>query len=148
MQNTNRERGFTLIEMMAVVLIIGLLGGIVGVVIFSQVDQARVTTAQTQIKSIESALEFYRLDNGRYPTSDQGLRALVEKPTIAPEPRRWRDGGYMRDIPMDPWGEPYQYVQPGVQNPRTFDLWSLGSDNAPGGDDTDADIGNWTNGDS
>jgi general secretion pathway protein G len=143
---TRRSAGFTLIEIMAVVLIIGLLGGIVGVVIFGQVDQARVTTARTQIKQIESALEFYRLDNGRYPTTEQGLRALVEKPTSAPEPRRWRREGYLQGgaVPTDPWGEPFQYEQPGTRNPYTFDLWSLGADGAPGGEDVDAEIGNWS----
>lgn len=141
-----RNAAFTLIEIMAVVLIIGLLGGIVGVVIFGQVDSARVTTARTQIKQIESALEFYRLDNGRYPTTEQGLRALVEKPTGAPEPRRWRREGYLQGgaVPTDPWGEPFEYVQPGSNNPYTFDLWSLGADSAPGGEDVDAEVGNWS----
>ena len=140
-----RNAAFTLIEIMAVVLIIGMLGGIVGVAIFGQVDKARVTTARTQIKQVESALEFYRLDNGRYPTTDQGLRALVEKPASAPEPRRWRREGYLQGgaVPRDPWGEPFQYVQPGTNNPYTFDLWSLGADSAPGGEDVDAEIGNW-----
>lgn len=140
-----RDGGFTLIEIMAVVLIIGLLGGIVGVVIFGQVDQARVTTASTQIKQVESALEFYRLDNGRYPTTEQGLRALVEKPTSAPEPRNWRPEGYLQggQVPVDPWGTQYQYQQPGVQNPLAFDLWSLGADGTPGGEGVDADVGNW-----
>jgi len=141
-----RSEAFTLIEIMAVVLIIGLLGGVVGVVIFGQVDSARVTTARTQIKQIEAALEFYRLDNGRYPTTEQGLRALVEKPTSAPEPRRWRPEGYLHGgaVPADPWGEPFQYVQPGTNNPYSFDLWSLGADAAPGGAGIDAEIGNWT----
>ena len=142
---TRRQSAFTLIEIMAVVLIIGLLGGIVGVVIFGQVDRARVTTARTQIKQIESALEFYRLDNGRYPTTEQGLLALVEKPASAPEPRRWRPEGYLQGgvVPPDPWGEAYQYVQPGSENPYTFDLWSLGADSAPAGEGVDADVGNW-----
>ena len=148
-RTTASTGGFTLIEIMAVVLIIGLLGGIVGVVIFGQVDRARVTTAKAQIKQIESALEFYRLDNGRYPTTEQGLSALVQKPTTAPEPRRWRPEGYLQggEVPVDPWGEPYQYVRPGTNNVYTFDLWSLGADSAPGGEDVDGDIGNWANGD-
>lgn len=146
MAGKRRNGAFTLIEIMAVVLIIGLLGGIVGVVIFGQVDSARVTTTRTQIKQVESALEFYRLDNGRYPTTEQGLRALVEKPTGAPEPRRWRREGYLQGgaVPSDPWGEPFQYVQPGSHNPYTFDLWSLGADSAPGGEDVDAEVGNWS----
>ena len=141
-----RRRGFTLIEIMAVVLIIGLLTTIVGAVVFSQVDSARVTTASTQIKQIEAALDFYRLDNGRYPSTDQGLEALVERPTIAPEPRNYRGEGYLSSgsVPPDPWGLDYQYESPGAHNTRGFDLWSLGSDGAPGGDDTDADIGNWS----
>jgi general secretion pathway protein G len=140
-----RRRGFTLIEIMAVVLIIGLLGTIVGAVVFSQVDQARVTTAKTQIKQIEGALEFYRLDNGRYPTTDQGLEALVREPSIAPEPRNYRPEGYLHGghVPLDPWSEPYQYQAPGDHNPHTFDLWSLGADNRPGGEGTDSDLGNW-----
>ena len=141
-----RRRGFTLIEIMAVVLIIGLLTTIVGAVVFSQVDSARVTTASTQIKQIEAALDFYRLDNGRYPTTDQGLQALVERPTIAPEPRNYRTDGYLSggNVPFDPWGIDYQYESPGTHNTRGFDLWSLGGDSAPGGEDTDADIGNWS----
>ncbi len=141
--DSRRRHGFTLIEIMAVVLIIGLLGGIVGVVIFGQVDSARVTTARTQIKQIESALEFYRLDNGRYPTSEQGLRSLVERPSQAPEPRRWRREGYLKELPLDPWGQEYQYQQPGTNNVHTFDIWSLGADGTAGGGDVDADIGNW-----
>jgi general secretion pathway protein G len=141
-----RRRGFTLIEIMAVVLIIGLLTTIVGAVVFSQVDSARVTTASTQIKQLEAALDFYRLDNGRYPTTDQGLQALVERPTIAPEPRNYRADGYLSggSVPFDPWGIDYQYESPGTHNTRGFDLWSLGGDSAPGGEDTDADIGNWS----
>lgn len=139
------RQGFTLIEIMAVVLIIGLLGTIVGAVVFGQVDKARVTTAKTQIRQIEAALDFYRMDNGRYPTTEQGLDALVRKPTIAPEPRNWRKEGYLQGgrVPSDPWGEPYQYRSPGAANPHSFDIWSLGADAAPGGDDVDGDIGNW-----
>lgn len=145
-----RRRGFTLIEIMAVVLIIGLLTTIVGAVVFSQVDKARVTTASTQIKQLEAALDFYRLDNGRYPTTDQGLEALVRRPTIAPEPRNYRPEGYLSggSVPLDPWGVDYQYESPGTHNTRRFDLWSLGADGTPGGDDTDADIGNWTEAES
>jgi general secretion pathway protein G len=141
-----RRRGFTLIEIMAVVLIIGLLTTIVGAVVFSQVDSARVTTARTQIKQIEAALDFYRLDNGRYPTSEQGLEALVQRPAIAPEPRNYREEGYLSggSVPLDPWGIDYEYESPGTHNTRGFDLWSLGADSAPGGEGTDADIPNWT----
>jgi general secretion pathway protein G len=140
-----REAGFTLIEIMAVVLIIGLLGGIVGAAIFGRIDQARVTTARTQIKQIEAALDFYRMDNGRYPTSDQGLDALIHPPTIEPIPKNFRPEGYLSGgkVPTDPWSNPYKYLSPGTNNAYSFDLWSDGADGAPGGSGTDADIGNW-----
>jgi len=140
-----REAGFTLIEIMAVVLIIGLLGGIVGAAIFGRIDQARVTTAKTQIKQIEAALDFYRMDNGKYPTTDQGLDALVHPPTIEPIPRNYRPEGYLSGgkVPSDPWNNPYNYLSPGQNNAYSFDLWSLGADGAPGGSDTDSDVGNW-----
>ncbi len=140
-----RRRGFTLIEIMAVVLIMGLLAGIVGVAIFGQIDKARVTQTGAQIKQIESALAFYQMDNGRFPTSEQGLQALVAKPNIAPEPRSYRPGGYLQSgsVPVDAWGNEFQYEAPGQLNPGSFDIWSLGADGAPGGADADADIGNW-----
>jgi general secretion pathway protein G len=138
--------GFTLIEIMAVVLIIGLLSTLVGVVVFSQVDRARVATARAQIKQLESALDMYRMDNGRYPTTEQGLEALVSMPNIAPEPRNYRPEGYLQGgrVPLDPWSEPYQYESPGTNNAYSIDIWSLGADNSPGGDGVEADIGNWT----
>lgn len=141
-----RRRGFTLIEIMAVVVIIGLLAGIVGVAVFGRLDVARVNTTRTQMKQIESALAFYQMDNGRFPTTEQGLEALVRQPTIGPEPRNYRPGGYLQGdrVPRDAWGNPYQYASPGQENPRSFDLWSLGADGAPGGDGVDADIGNWS----
>lgn len=143
---TRRESGFTLIEIMAVVLIIGLLGTIVGTVIFSQIDRARVTTGRAQLKQIEAALDFYRMDNGRYPSSEQGLEALVREPSIDPRPRDWRPEGYLQggQVPRDPWGNEYSYQSPGARNPHSYDLWSLGADGAPGGDGTDADFGNWS----
>jgi len=140
-----RRRGFTLIEIMAVVLIMGLLAGIVGTVVVNQIDQARTQTARAQIKQLESALTFYQMDNGRFPTSEQGLRSLVEKPSGAPEPRNYRPGGYLQGgvVPSDPWGIPYQYASPGQRNPHAFDLWTLGADGQPGGEGPDADVGNW-----
>jgi general secretion pathway protein G len=140
-----RRRGFTLIEIMAVVLIMGLLAGIVGTVVVNQIDQARTQTARAQIKQLESALTFYQMDNGRFPTTEQGLHALVEKPTGAPEPRNYRPGGYLQGgvVPNDPWDAPYQYAAPGQHNPHAFDLWTLGADGAPGGDGSDQDVGNW-----
>lgn len=149
-EQTRRRRsdGFTLIEIMAVVIIIGLLSSIVGVAIFSQLDVARVNTTRTQMKQIEAALAFYQMDNGRFPSTEQGLDALVEPPTIGPEPRNYRPGGYLQGgrVPTDAWGNPYQYEYPGSNNPEGFDIWSLGADGQPGGTETDAEIGNWHEG--
>jgi general secretion pathway protein G len=141
-----RDRGFTLIEIMAVVLIIGLLGGIVGTVVFRQIDKAKVTTAKIQVKSLEQALDAYRMDNGRYPSTEQGLDALVHKPTGDPVPKRWQPEGYLSGgkVPMDPWDNAYQYTSPGSHNPYSFDVWSFGADGTPGGTGNDADVGNWS----
>ncbi len=144
--NGSLRLGFTLIEIMAVVLIIGLLSTIVGAAIFRQVDRARVTAARAQLSSLEGVLELYRMDNAKFPSTEQGLLALVEVPAIDPIPRNYPDGGYLKDgkLPVDPWGEPYHYEMPGTNNPHAFDLWSFGADNAPGGEGVDADIGNWS----
>ena len=140
--------GFTLIEIMAVVLIMGLLMGLVGVNVFRQVDVARATAAGAKIAQIESALEFYRMDNGRYPSSSQGLQALVTKPSGTPEPRNYPTGGYLkkREVLIDPWGQPFQYQSPGTHNTHSFDLWSYGADVSPGGSEIDADVVNWDQG--
>lgn len=142
-----REAAFTLIEIMAVVLIMGFLAGIVGVAVVGQIERARVTTAKTQIKQLEAALTFYQMENGFFPSTDQGLEALVEKPTSGRIPRIYREGGYLKGgvVPLDPWQNPYQYESPGRIN-RDYDIWSLGADGAPGGADSDADIGNWPEG--
>jgi general secretion pathway protein G len=142
MQTNRRREGFTLIEIMAVVLIIGLLTTLVGIAIIPQIDKGRVTTARTQIKNLEAALETYRMDNARFPTTEQGLDALITPP---PDVRNYQSGGYLRErrIPVDPWGNPYQYESPGQHNDHSFDLWSWGADGSPGGDEADADIGNW-----
>jgi general secretion pathway protein G len=134
--------GFTLIEIMAVVLIIGLLSTIVGVSIFSQVDKGRVTATSAQISNLESVLELYRMDNARYPTTEQGLDALVNEPE---DVRNYPPAGYLqkRHVPDDPWGNPYEYEQPGQSNSHSFDLWSFGADGKSGGDGVNADIGNW-----
>ena len=141
-----RSAGFSLIEIMAVVLIMGLLAGIVGTFVVGQINSARVSTARAQIKQIESALTFYQMDNGRFPTEEQGLQSLVQAPTSGPEPRNYRPGGYLQGgaVPPDPWGNPYNYRMPGDVNRHSFDLWSLGSDGQAGGDETAADIGNWS----
>jgi len=142
----SRGNGFTLIEIMAVVLIIGLLSTIVGAAVFRQVDRARVTAARAQLSSLEGVLELYRMDNAKFPSTEQGLLALVEAPTVDPLPRNYPEGGYLKDgkLPTDPWGEPYHYEMPGANNPHSFDLWSFGADAAPGGEGVDADIGNWS----
>ncbi len=140
-----REAGFTLIEIMAVVVIIGLLTALVGTQIFAQVEKSKVTAARTQIKSLEANLELYRMDNGRFPTTEQGLDALVREPTTEPVPRNYQPSGYVKGgrVPLDPWSNPYQYESPGQNNAYGFDLWSLGADNKPGGEGVDADVGNW-----
>jgi general secretion pathway protein G len=141
--NEARNEGFTLIEIMAVVLIIGLLSTLVGIAIFPQIDKARVNSARAQMKMLDAALESYRMDNAKFPTSEQGLEALITAPA---EARNYQPGGYLRErrLPDDPWGNPYHYEAPGQQNPHSYDLWSLGADGEPGGDGVDADIGNWS----
>lgn len=141
---SSRQGGFTLIEIMAVVLIMGFLAGIVGVAVVAQIDKARVTTTRTQIKQLEAALTFFQMENGFFPSTDQGLQALVEKPTIGREVRSYREGGYLQGgvVPADAWQTPFQYQSPGQIN-RDYDIWSLGADAAAGGTGVDADIGNW-----
>jgi len=143
MEFDRRSRGFTLIEIMAVVLIIGLLSTLVGLAIFPQIDKARVSTARTQLSMLDSALEAYRMDNANFPTTEQGLVALIRPP---PDARNALPGGYLRErrVPTDGWGHPFQYENPGQHNTNSYDLWSFGKDGAPGGDGIDADIGNWT----
>ncbi|UCE86241.1 MAG: type II secretion system major pseudopilin GspG [Deltaproteobacteria bacterium] len=142
------RHGFTLIEMMAVVLIIGMLSVLFGTVVIGRIEGARVTTASAAMTKIEQALEFYRLDNARYPTSEQGLEALVNEPTMDPLPRNYRPEGYLRERDLiDPWGEPFGYEYPGSNNTFSFDLWSYGADGQAGGEGPDRDIGNWSEGD-
>lgn len=144
-RDNRRIDGFTLIEIMAVVIIIGLLTGIVGTAIFQRVDQGKTTATAAQISNLESVLELYRMDNGRFPTTEQGLEALVNEPAGEPAARNYPPGGYLRGsrLPRDPWGESYHYEAPGQHNRHSFDIWSTGSDAAEGGEGTDADIGNW-----
>ena len=139
------EAGFNLLEMMAVVLIIGLLATLVGTAVFQQIDKARVTTGRTQIKMLESAVGFYQMDNGVFPSADQGLEALVSEPSSDPVPRSWRIGGYLQGgaVPTDPWGNRYEYRNPGEVNEGYLDIWSWGSDGIAGGEGTGADFGNW-----
>ncbi len=133
------ERGFTLTELMVVIFIIGLLATVVMINVLPSQDKAMVTKAKTDIATLESALEQYRLDNLAYPATTDGLNALVTAPPALAQPERYRRGGYIKKLPSDPWGRPYNYQAPG-QNGKAFDVWSLGADGAPGGTDDNADI--------
>jgi len=140
-ERAGRRAGFTLIEIMAVVVIMGMLMATLAVGIAGQIDKARISTAKAKITRLEQALEFYQMDNARFPTTDQGLEALVTKPSSPPVPRSFTPGGYMKpDGLEDPWGQLFEYRVPGEHNPHSFDLWSLGPDGEEGGDD----IANWT----
>jgi general secretion pathway protein G len=140
-----RQRGFTLIEIMVVVIIIGLLAAVIVPSVINKVDEARVAKAKSDIQGLETALTMFRLDNSKYPTTDQGLQALIQQPTD-PSIRHWRVGGYLQRVSKDPWGADYQYVYPGTHG-REYDLYTLGADGQPGGDGPNADIGNWNIGD-
>ena len=135
-----REQGFTLIEIMVVVIILGLLAAVVVPQFLGRVDDARVAKAKQDIQATETALTLFKLDNFKYPTTDQGLRALVEKPAD-PSIRNWRPGGYLKRVNKDPWGNEYQYANPGTHG--EYDLYTLGADGQPGGEGPNADIGNW-----
>lgn len=134
-------RGFTLIEVMVVIVILAVLAALVVPKVMGRPDEARITAARQDIASIMQALKLYRLDNMRYPTTEQGLQALVTQPTIPPVPPNWKGNGYLERMPKDPWGNPYQYLQPGLHG--EIDVLSLGADGAPGGEGSDADIGSW-----
>jgi general secretion pathway protein G len=136
-----RINGFTLIEVMVVILIIGVLAALVVPKVMSRPDEARITAAKQDIATVTQALNLYKLDNGRYPTTEQGLAALAKKPTISPIPENWKGDSYLDRVPKDPWGTPYQYLQPGVHS--SIDVFSFGADRAAGGEGSDADIGNW-----
>ena len=138
-------RGFTLIEIMVVVIIIGLLAAVIVPTVINKVDEARVVKAKQDIQSLETALTMFRLDNSKYPTTEQGLNALVSQPTD-PTIKHWKPGGYLQRVSKDPWGFDYQYVNPGTHG-KDYDLYTMGADNAPGGDGINADIGNWNIGD-
>ena len=138
------QRGFTLIEIMVVVVIIGVLGAIVVPQFMSRPDQAKVTAAKTDIQAISTALEMYRLDTFSYPSTQQGLEALSKRPSGTPVAKNWNPQGYLKSMPLDPWGTPYQYLSPGTRSPG-YDLYSFGSDGVAGGEEHAADIGNWSN---
>lgn len=137
------ERGLTLIEVLVVIIVLGLLAGLVGPRILGRVSEARSATARTQIELIGVALDNYNLDNGRYPTTEQGLQALRESPTREPVPRNWRGPYLRRDVPADPWDKPYEYRSPGEANPDSYDLFTYGSDGVPGGEGEAADVRSW-----
>ncbi|HEX7557707.1 MAG TPA: type II secretion system major pseudopilin GspG [Usitatibacter sp.] len=136
-----KARGFTLIEVLVVVAILAILAAIVVPRIMDRPDEAKRVAAKADIGAIVQALKLYRLDNGGYPTTDQGLAALVQKPTTNPVPGNWKQGGYLERLPKDPWGSDYQFLSPGVKG--EIDVFSLGADRARGGEGNAADIGNW-----
>lgn len=139
LQNIRRQGGFTLIEVMVVIVILGILAALVVPKVMGRPDEARVVAAKQDIAGIMQALKLYKLDNRRYPTAEQGLPALVVKPTAAPVPDNWKS--YLDKLPNDPWGKPYQYLVPGLRG--EIDIISYGADNQPGGEGVDADIGSW-----
>src|SRR4026207_2365078 len=142
MESLKDHRGFTLLEVMVVVVILGILAALVVPKIISRPDEARVIAAKQDIASLMQALKLYRLDNQRYPVTEQGLQALVPQPTIAPLAPNWKAGGYVERVPKDPWGNPYQYLNPGIHG--EIDIFSFGADGAPGGEGNDADVGSWS----
>jgi len=135
------EHGFTLIELMVVIVIIGLLATIVAINVLPAQDKAMAEKAKTDVALLEQAVERYRLDNLTYPSTSDGLAALVDPPAGLARPERYARGGYVKRLPEDPWGQPYQYASPGRDGP--FDIYSLGADGREGGEGEDADIGNW-----
>jgi len=135
------SRGFTLIEIMVVVVIMGILAALVVPKLMGRTDDARITAARQDIATLMQALKLYKLDNQRYPTTEQGLQALVAKPTSGPAANGWKTGGYIDKLPKDPWGNAYQYLSPGVHG--EVDVFSYGADGQPGGTGPDGDIGSW-----
>ncbi len=136
-----RSAGFTLIEVMVVIVILGVLAALVVPKVMSRPDEARVMAARQDVASLMQALKLYRLDNKRYPTTEQGLMALVSKPSSGPVADNWKAEGYVERLPQDPWGQVYQYLNPGLR--AEIDVFSFGADGEPGGEGNNADIGNW-----
>lgn len=141
-QEKRLSKGFTLIEIMVVVVILGILATLVVPKIMGRPDEARAVAAKQDIASIMQALNLYRLDNSRYPTTEQGLQALVERPTTEPQPRNYKQGGYLGRLPVDPWGGNYQFLSPGING--EVDVMSFGADGKAGGEGVNADIGSWS----
>lgn len=141
-QTAAPRTGFTLIEVLVVVVILGILAAIIVPKIMDQPDRARLTKAHQDIQALVTGLNLYKLDNFAFPSTDQGLEALIESPQGLPEARNWKDGGYIDRLPSDPWGNPYLYLNPGVHG--SIDVYSQGADGTPGGENINADIGNWS----
>jgi len=143
MRRKKSECGFTLIELMVVIVILGILAGLIIPRIMGRPDEARRAKARIQIESLETALKLYRLDNGNYPSTEQGLQALVQKPSVGVDAKNWRQGGYLEKtmVPKDPWGRDFVYISPGTRG--DYDLSSLGADGEPGGEGKDKDINSW-----
>lgn len=139
--NAHKNAGFSLIEILVVLVIMGLLISVVAPTVLNQADEARVQKVYADFKAIETSLKVYRLDNYVYPTTEQGLEALVVATTLVPEPRNFKKGGYLPELPQDPWGRPYLYLSPGEHG--EIDIYSLGADGLAGGEDQNADVGNW-----
>lgn len=136
-----RQRGFTLLEVMVVIVIIGLLATLVLPRVLGRQDQAMVAKAKADVQALTTALKMYKLDNFIYPSTEQGLEALVKQPAGEPLAKNWKTGGYIERLPADPWGNPYQYLNPGEK--MEIDVWSLGADGRVGGEGVDEEVGNW-----
>ena len=136
-----RQRGFTLIEIMVVVVIIGVLATLILPRVLGRQDEAFIAKAKSDVSALSSALKLYKLDSFHFPSTEQGVDALVAQPSGEPVPKNWKKGGYIERLPTDPWGGAYQYLYPGEHS--EFDLWSMGADGQPGGEGVNADIGNW-----
>ena len=143
MSSRKQIHGFSLVEILVVLVIIGLLVSIVAPNVLQRADEARIQKVHADFKNIETALKLYKLDNFNYPTTEQGLGALVEKPTIDPLPRNWKKNGYLERMPEDPWGNAYKYLNPAEFGHGEYDLYTLGADSVTGGEEQNADIGNW-----